>query len=556
MLHREVIALIAAIYSRKSKFTEKGESIENQIQMCKNYGVNLGVKDFIIYEDEGFSGGNTDRPNFQRLLKDAAGGAFNVLICYRLDRISRNVNDFSNTISILDKYNIKFVSITEQFDTTKPLGRAMMNISATFAQLERETIAERIRDNKMELAKTGRWLGGTTPLGYKSEPYVYTDENGKTKKLFHLVHIHDQVELVKLIFNLYIEKESYNSVANYLCRYGFKGRNGGEFTRDAVKKIVTNPVYCIADKHILKYFNQNGSNVNGTPSSCNGLMVYNKTDKKNKDNPISQWIISVGKHQGIIDSKFFLKCKEISTRNSLTPPRSGTGDKFLLSGLLICGYCYSSMHSWSHKNKYGYIERHYRCSLKTKASNRCCNTMLNSYKAQDILLSKIKTLSKDDIIKNFNSTYEKTLNENIIIKEKNRLISKTEKNKKIISSLIKKLAFINDNNIVEMIKSELNSIKDENKDLENQLISLENQISPTSEIKYDVDTVWSAIEDFSKSSEILNTKQLRFLIKSFIENILWYGNDHHLEVNFIMSGKIIPPGKIKRRKLCISPDSR
>jgi len=102
----------AAIYSRKSKFTGKGESVENQIQLCKEHGMKylgLSEDDFTIYEDEGFSGGNTNRPQFQRLIKDAKARKFDILICYRLDRISRNVSDFS--------------------------------------QLERETIAERIKDN-------------------------------------------------------------------------------------------------------------------------------------------------------------------------------------------------------------------------------------------------------------------------------------------------------------------------------------------------------------------------------------------------------------------------
>ena len=106
--------LKAAIYSRKSKFTGKGESIENQIQLCKEHGMKfLGIaeKDFAIYEDEGFSGGNTNRPQFRKLLNDAKTKKFDILICYRLDRISRNVSDFSQLIKELNKCNVNFVSI-------------------------------------------------------------------------------------------------------------------------------------------------------------------------------------------------------------------------------------------------------------------------------------------------------------------------------------------------------------------------------------------------------------------------------------------------------------
>ena len=182
--------MIFAIYSRKSIFTGKGESVENQIELCKDYANKnfKGNKEFLIYEDEGFSGGNTNRPNFKKLLQDAKSQKFNVLICYRLDRISRNVADFSNTLELLQNNSIDFISIKEQFDTSTPMGRAMIYISSVFAQLERETIAERVRDNMIELAKTGRWLGGQTPFGFKSKKITYLDEELKERSL-SLIHI-------------------------------------------------------------------------------------------------------------------------------------------------------------------------------------------------------------------------------------------------------------------------------------------------------------------------------------------------------------------------------
>ena len=158
----------AAIYSRKSLFTGKGESIENQIELCRNYLERYypDVTDFSIYEDEGFTGGNTNRPKFQQLLKDIKSGCIDVLICYRLDRISRSVADFATTYNMLEEHNVSFVSLKEQFDTSTPMGKAMLYISSVFAQLERETIAERVRDNMLLLSKTGRWLGGQEPFGF------------------------------------------------------------------------------------------------------------------------------------------------------------------------------------------------------------------------------------------------------------------------------------------------------------------------------------------------------------------------------------------------------
>ena len=140
-----------AIYSRKSKFTGKGESIGNQIELCKDYVRNMFGERYVelceVFEDEGFSGGNLKRPAFQRMMADVRKRKFKAIVVYRLDRISRNISDFTGLIDELTKLDVSFVSIREQFDTSTPMGRAMMFIISVFSQLERETIAERIRDN-------------------------------------------------------------------------------------------------------------------------------------------------------------------------------------------------------------------------------------------------------------------------------------------------------------------------------------------------------------------------------------------------------------------------
>jgi len=176
-----------AIYSRKSKFTGKGESIGNQIELCRQYiEAHNGIDEAntaLIYEDEGISGATLNRPNFIEMMKEARTGRISCIICYRLDRISRNIGDFAQLIEELNHMGINFISIKEQFDTSSPMGRAMMYIASVFSQLERETIAERIRDNMHELAKTGRWLGGVhqramNPKVFKGSPLM-----GRLEKL-------------------------------------------------------------------------------------------------------------------------------------------------------------------------------------------------------------------------------------------------------------------------------------------------------------------------------------------------------------------------------------
>ena len=241
-----------AVYSRKSKFTGKGESVGNQVELCREYiRLHYGEaapEQMIVYEDEGFSGGNLNRPAFKRMMDAAKKHAFKAIIVYRLDRISRNISDFAGLIEELSRLDIAFVSIREQFDTSSPMGRAMMYIASVFSQLERETIAERIRDNMHELAKTGRWLGGVTPTGYGSESVKTVTVDGKTKKACKLRLIPEEAEIVKLIYDLYVETDSQTVTEAELMRRGIKTKNDRYYTRFYIKAILKNPVYLIADQ--------------------------------------------------------------------------------------------------------------------------------------------------------------------------------------------------------------------------------------------------------------------------------------------------------------------
>ena len=226
--------LVYAIYSRKSKFTGKGESIENQIELCKNQLINkynIDEQNIKVYQDEGFTGYNTNRPQFQEMLKEIKNNKIKCVIVYRLDRISRNVTDFCNLKNEFLKHNVDFISVTENFDTSTPMGSAMLMISSVFAQLERDTIAERIRDNMYELAKTGRWLGGNTPFGYKSQKIETLSVDGKKRNLYKLEIIFEEAKIIKLIWNKMNELKSLSKLETYLLQKGIKTRNGNNFTK-------------------------------------------------------------------------------------------------------------------------------------------------------------------------------------------------------------------------------------------------------------------------------------------------------------------------------------
>ena len=242
-----------AIYSRKSKFTGKGESIESQIDMCRTYlklhFPEIKDEDILVYEDEGYSGGNINRPQFQKMLKECRNNNISRIICYKLDRISRSVGDFIKLTEELEKLHIEFVSINDNYETHTSTGRAMLAMTMVFAQLERETIAERIRDNMLFLAKDGRWLGGNTPTGYKSTETVGSIKlDGKTRKARMLEIVDEEADIVKLIFSKFLEYKSLTKVETYMIQHDILTKKNISFSRFAIKNILKNPVYMIADE--------------------------------------------------------------------------------------------------------------------------------------------------------------------------------------------------------------------------------------------------------------------------------------------------------------------
>jgi site-specific DNA recombinase len=306
----------AAIYTRKSVYSSRGESIENQIKICQKYLMQQNINEFLIYEDEGFSGKNVNRPQFIKMLEDAKEKKFSILICYRLDRVSRNIADFSSLIENLEKNDISFISVSEQFDTSKPMGRAMMYIASVFSQLERETIAERVRDNMLELARSGRWLGGRVPTGFKSTTLTVFDDNLNERKIFRLSPLKDELDIVKLIFDMYLDKKSISQVVQCLNTKAIKTRMDNAFSKATISGILTNPVYVRTNSNVFEFLNNKNIETLGTPDGIHGMLSYNK--RKGKTGPYrntSDWICAVAKHEGIIASSSWLDVQKLLKEN-------------------------------------------------------------------------------------------------------------------------------------------------------------------------------------------------------------------------------------------------
>lgn len=524
--------MIAAIYSRKSVFTGKGDSIENQIQICKEYGENkLGINNFTIYEDEGFSGGNINRPKFQELLQDITKKKFDVLICYRLDRISRNVADFSNTLEMLQNNNISFVSVKEQFDTSTPMGKAMVYIASVFAQLERDTIAERIRDNMLQLAKSGRWLGGQVPLGFKSEKITYLDTEYKERTMFKLTPIKEEMSKVKLIYDKYIQMGSISLTLKFLLSNNIKGKNGGDFSSMSINDILRNPVYVKSNNLVLEYLTNKGMHVCGTPNG-HGILIYNKHNSKYKEKDISEWIAAVAKHEGIIVSDIWLEVQKKLDKNSKKDnPRQGTSKKSLLSGVLKCAKCGAPMRVSYGKQKKDESERayYYTCTMKCNSGkSRCNNPNVRGDLLEKAVIDHISKLNKDVIINELESFKKESAytTDNLI-----QNITKEIDNKKSeMDILLKNLSKAN-SAASDLIMSKVNNLGEEIKKLQSNLNNARTEKSNAAENKVNANIILDAINEFntifSNMDEIRNDEDTiskkRMLIETIIDKITWDG---------------------------------
>ena len=270
---------------------------------------------------------------------------------------------------MLEEHIVAFVSLKEQFDTSTPMGKAMLYISSVFAQLERETIAERVKDNMLLLSKTGRWLGGQEPFGFTAERVSYIDENYNERTLMKLAPIEEELNVVKLIYTKYNETNSITQVTNYLQDNMYKGKNGGEWQTSQVQRILSSPLYVRSSDSTHEYLRSLGINVYGDANG-NGYLTYNKTKKMTIDRDISEWIYAVANHEGIIDSSEWILIQKTLNKNSYKKvKRLGTGsnNNALLTGILKCHSCGANMIiKQGHKSKTedGVRYDYYVCVLK------------------------------------------------------------------------------------------------------------------------------------------------------------------------------------------------
>jgi DNA invertase Pin-like site-specific DNA recombinase len=325
---------IDAIYARQSVDRVDSISIESQIDFCK-YELKGG--ECREYRDRGFSGKDTDRPQFQQLVKDIEAGLIARVVVYKLDRISRSILDFAKMMEMFQKYNVQFVSSTEKFDTSTPMGRAMLNICIVFAQLERETIIKRVSDAYQSRTRKGIRNGGKTPYGYMLEPS--TIQGISTKKL---VADPETADNVRLMFEMYSQPQtSLSEVARCFAEKGILVFGKTLFS-SSLSELLRNPVYVQADMDIYEFFKNHGAEIEGGAEYFTGLTgccLYGIRDAPTRSRDAMQGKILIpSPHEGIIPSDLWLRVRKKLMANPRYQPARKASQTWL-AGKVKCGRC-------------------------------------------------------------------------------------------------------------------------------------------------------------------------------------------------------------------------
>lgn len=339
-----------AIYGRQSVDRADSISIESQIEYCQ-YETRGGT--YKVFQDKGYSGKNTDRPQFQVMMEAIRRGEVKRVIVYKLDRISRSILDFATMMAEFQEYSVEFVSCTEKFDTSTPMGRAMLNICIVFAQLERETIQMRVEDAYISRSRRGFYMGGRVPYGYKLEPYTIDG-----KKTSRYVLEPEEAKIVKLIFSMYAEPQiSYGDIVRYLVENGIKNSRtkDGVWDRCRLSDMIKNPVYVKADLDIYRFYKDQGTILHNIPEDfigTNGCYLYSDKEAGRKSIHLEGQHVVLAPHEGIIPSDIWLKARIKCLNNKQVTKPMKVRSSWLI-GKVKCGKC-------------GYALTATSCKLKTR----------------------------------------------------------------------------------------------------------------------------------------------------------------------------------------------
>ncbi len=348
-------ALYNALYARQSIEKKDSISVESQLEYCR---YETHGEACLEYTDKGFSGKDTHRPGFEKMMRDIRTGRIKRVIVYKLDRISRSILDFANMMELFQKYHVEFVSSTEKFDTSTPIGRAMLNICIVFAQLERETIQKRVTDAYYARCKRGFYMGGRIPYGYRLRDALI--DNVRTSMY---EEVPEESEQLKLIYSMYADSDnSLGDIVRYLNEHRIKNLRGADWNTARISEMLRNPVYVEADIDVYRFFQSQGANIYNPASDFTGrnaCYLYKGTvSASRKQSDLSGKEIVLAPHKGFIPSEIWLACR-LRCLNNRQSAKTCKPKNSWLSGKVKCDRCGYALTIRKAKTKWG---RYFVCS--------------------------------------------------------------------------------------------------------------------------------------------------------------------------------------------------
>ena len=492
-----------ALYTRVSTIeqSEEGYSIDEQERLLRSWAEKNNYEVYKCYSDRGISGKDIkNRPALKELLKDAEEKKFDMVISWKINRISRKLADVLKIVDILEKNDITFKSYSEPFETDTPAGKMQFQMMALIGEFERGTIAQNVKMGMCAKAKSGEWCGGRV-LGYDLVP-IDSQEGAKRKKN-RLTINEKEAEAVRFIFNEYVNGKGYKAITNQLNKLGYKTKKGNDFSVGSIREILTNPVYIGKVRYNVR---QNWS-------------------EKRRRNINANPIITDGIHEPIIDEGLWDKVQAIMESKKGKPSRIYDGE-YPLTGILRCPKCGAGMVISRTTNKLadGTKKRiaYYCCGAwKNKGTSVCNSNTIRVDKANEYVFTKISELLSNEkmvetIVNNINKERHKKINP--AKKELERIDKELEKIDRKKTKLLE--AYEEDLISKEEFKERKDELNKRAKSLQEEkeplLVTLSDDVSE--EIPYGF--IKSILENFSKVLiESATREQQKKLIHMIISEI-------------------------------------
>ena len=491
---------LIAIYCRVSteEQSENGYSIDEQERLLEEWCKKMGYVIYKCYSDRGISGKNIkDRPALKELLSDAKAGKFDMVISWKINRVSRKLEDVLKIVSLLEKNNITFKSYSEPFETDTPAGRMQFQMMALIGEFERGTIAQNVKMGMIAKAKSGNWCGGRV-LGYDLVPNNSPEEEKKGKNKLKINE--KEAEIVRFIFNEYSKGKGYKAITNQINKLGYKTKKGNDFSVGSIRDILTNPVYIGEIRYNVR---QNWSE---------------KRRRNINPNPIRV----KGKHEAIIDRELWDKVQLILESKKGKPSRIYDGE-YPLTGILRCPKCGAGMVISRTTNTLadGSKKRiaYYCCgNWKNKGTSVCNSNTIRVDKANEYVFKKIEELVSNEamikaVVKNINKERKDK------VKPAKRLLGDIDKELEKLDKRKRKIfeAYEDDILTKEEFQTRKNELNEKIRILEEEKKPLLNTISEevSEEIPYEF--IKDILMNFSK---ILNSSVSREQQKKLLHMII------------------------------------